>query len=229
MRKKFLLIAIILLLVSVFSCACDDIYEVPIKHSYTVSVCEENICSVNIYEHSKKGFRLCTGEEEKMIEAFLSSPYYLGKYTVKYTEDDSEHFGEGNEAYWFDFGNMNIGYVVKNGDYYHSYSHYVYFFSDDYIEEIDVYAMFAFQSFLTSDSYDMSENHIYYDFFSGETYSVAYDWEELKSIFRNYEIDESNFSIKGEVVDDIWEVNGYMTIQYIADVESIYCEVGVKE
>lgn len=229
MRKKFIFILSVLFLITVLACACDDIYEVPIKHGYSVCVCDEKICSVYVYEDSAKGFRLSAEEEEKMIEAFLSSPYYLGKYTVKYTEDESERVGEGNEAYWFDLGNMNIGYVVKNGDYYYSYSHYVYVSCYDYIEEIDVYAMFAFQSFLTNDNYNMSGNHICYDFFSGETYSVAYDWEELKSIFRNYEIDESNFSIKGEVENEILEINGYMTIQYIADVEGIYCEAGLKE
>ena len=119
--KKIISILFLILIICIFACACEDVYEIPVKHTIYVQVCGEDICSVEVYESGLNGFKLVESEEKKMIESFTSSPYYIGRFTVGYAPDVVFRYGEGETGYWFDFGDMNVGYVVKDGDRYVAY------------------------------------------------------------------------------------------------------------
>ena len=224
MRKKSISILFILTCIACIACAC-DVYEIPVRKTYTVTVCNENICTVEVYEYANKGFRLVESEEEKMIAAIESSPYYLGQYVVKYTQDETDRRGEGNTGYWFDFGNYNVGYLVKDGDYYTSYSHESAFYSGNGDGKgIMLWA----KSFLTSDETDLDETGRLDVFRQGEFYPVAYGWDELRSIFRNYDIDESAYTINSSAVDMNLK-EGIVTLKYYEDKESVCFEVRMPD
>lgn len=224
MRKKSISILFILTCIACIACAC-DVYEIPVRKTYTVTVCNEKICTVEICEREGKWFRLVESEEEKMIAAIESSPYYIGQYVVKYTQDETDRRGEGNTAYWFDFGNFNVGYLVKDGEYYTSYSHDVTFFDGKGNGEgIMLWA----KSFLTSDEKNLDEIGRIDVFRQGNFYPVAYGWDELRSVFRNYDIDESAYTINSIAVD-IGLKEGTVTLKYYADKESVGFEVAMPE
>ena len=66
--KKIIFILFLILIICIFACACEDIYEIPVNHTVSVNVCGEKICSVEAYESNLNGFKLNESEEKKMIE-----------------------------------------------------------------------------------------------------------------------------------------------------------------
>lgn len=222
--KKFVCVFIVFVLTAACVCACDDIYEVPFETKITVDVCGEKICSATVVESTSKGFRLNESEEKKMIESFMSSPYYIGRFTVRYTDEEVTRYGEGESAYWFDFGDMNVGYIVKSGNNYLSFSHSVAF--SDRENSFLVWA----ENFLTGDFED--ENNLYMridGFDKGESYPVAYGWNELKEIFRNYDIDENEFSIAAVIYESYEKVYVRVKIKYVDDTQSIVIDMEQAE
>lgn len=224
--KKIISISFLILIICIFACACEDVYEIPVKHTIYVQVCGEDICSVEVYESGLNGFKLVESEEKKMIESFTSSPYYIGQFTVRYAPDEIFRYGEGETGYWFDFGDMNVGYVVKDGDSYVAYSHSACFgyISDDEEDQ----AFIVTENFLTG--LPVAEENQYtrsYIFVRGESYPVGYGWEELKSIFGNYDIDESGLSIRAQLVDAVFGYDAYLTLRY-EDTKSVVVDVRIS-
>ena len=224
--KKIISILFLILIICIFACACEDIYEIPVKHTIYVQVCGEDICSVEVYESGLNGFKLVESEEKKMIESFMSSPYYIGRFTVGYAPDVVFRYGEGETGYWFDFGDMNVGYVVKDGDRYVAYSHSACFgyISDDEEDQ----AFIVTENFLTG--LPVTEENQYtrsYIFVRGESYPVGYGWEELKEIFANYDIDESKLTIGAQLVDSVLGNDAYLTLRY-EDTKSVVVDVRIS-
>ena len=224
--KKIVYILFFILVIGVFACACEDVYEIPVKHTIYVQVCGEDICSVEVYESGLNGFKLVESEEKKMIESFMSSPYYIGRFTVGYAPDVVFRYGEGETGYWFDFGDMNVGYVVKDGDRYVAYSHSACFgyISDDEEDQ----AFIVTENFLNG--LPVAEENQYtrsYIFVRGESYPVGYGWEELKEIFANYDIDESKLTIGAQLVDSVLGNDAYLTLSYNEDTKSLGVDVRI--
>ena len=224
--KKIISILFLILIICIFACACEDVYEIPVKHTIYVQVCGKDICSVEVYESGLNGFKLVESEEKKMIESFMSSPYYIGRFTVGYAPDVVFRYGEGETGYWFDFGDMNVGYVVKDGDRYVAYSHSACFgyISDDEEDQ----AFIVTENFLTG--LPVAEENQYtrsYIFVRGESYPVGYGWEELKEIFANYDIDESKLTIGAQLVDSVLGNDAYLTLRY-EDTKSVVVDVRIS-
>lgn len=225
--KKSIYILFLILIICIFACACEDIYEIPANHTITVNVCGEKICSVEAYESNLNGFKLNESEEKKMIESFTSSPYYIGQFTVRYAPDEIFRYGEGETGYWFDFGDMNVGYVMKDGDSYVAYSHSAMFAC--IAENEDDSTFIETKSFLTSEPYTEENLSGRSDMFvSGKSYAVGYDWEELKNIFSNYDIDESGLSIGAQLLDAVFGYDAYLTLRYEKEANSIDVDVRIS-
>lgn len=224
--KKIVYILFLILIICIFACACEDIYEIPVNHTVSVNACGEKICSVEAYESNLNRFKLNESEEKKMIESFMSSPYYIGRFTVGYAPDEIFRYGEGESGYRFDFGDMNVGYVVKDGDSYVAYSHSAMF---GYISENEEEStIIGTKSFLTGETYSGETLLGRSDMFlSGWSYPVGYGWEELKEIFANYDIDESKLTIGAQLVEYVFGNEAYLTLSYDEDTKSIGVDVRI--
>lgn len=227
--KKTVCILLLIILIGVFACACDDgkvEVEEPGEIKLYVELCGEKICVVNATAVDGERFKLSESEEEKLINSLTSSPYYIGRFTVRYAPGEVFRYGEGESGYWFDFGDMNVGYVVKDGDRYVAFSHSAYFGSVTDDKEAEVFI--ETKSFLTSEP-DTEENPYFrsYLFVAGESYPVGYGWEELKEIFRNYDIDESAQTIGAQLVNGLSEQrDAYLSLIFESGTKSLKVEIG---
>lgn len=227
--KKTVFILFLILIIGVFACACDDgkaEVDDPGEIKVYVKLCGEDICEVNATAIDGERFKLSESEEEKLINSLTSSPYYIGRFTVRYAPGEVFRYGEGESGYWLDFGDMNVGYVVKDGDSYVAYSHGAYFGNVTDDEEDQVFI--ATESFLTSEP-DTEENPYFrsYLFVMGESYPVGYGWEELKEIFANYDIDESKLTIGAQLVNQLSERRDiYLSLIFESETKSLKVEIG---